>query len=363
MIIYSIVPRLPPAIDGVGDYALNLARQLRQDFHLETHFIVSDPARSGAPHLQGCPVSQVTVQSSNQLHSLLLSDGASVVTTVLLHYVGYGYAKRGCPLWLVDGLQRWRSEDNNCKLVTMFHEIYAFGPPWTSSFWLSPVQRVLAARLVKMSNGCITSKTLYAKIIRKLSDGQQNQISTLPVFSNVGEVDQVPSLAKRSPRLVIFGGRQSRFRVYRHSLQQLKGVCQFLRIKEILDIGPPIDQALSLINGVPIMRMGCLSTSAIQEVLQDSIVGFFDYPTDFLAKSTIFAAYCSYGLLPVSANALTSQAEDGIEAGKHYWTLEHRADDWDLDREGQAIANHAHAWYQTHTLSIQAGIFASHLTP
>ena len=33
--ITAIVPRLPPAIDGVGDYTLNLARQLRKDFNMD----------------------------------------------------------------------------------------------------------------------------------------------------------------------------------------------------------------------------------------------------------------------------------------------------------------------------------------
>ncbi len=40
--VIAIVPRLPPAIDGVGDYALNLARQLRKDFNIHTHFIVGN---------------------------------------------------------------------------------------------------------------------------------------------------------------------------------------------------------------------------------------------------------------------------------------------------------------------------------
>ncbi|HEY9599664.1 MAG TPA: hypothetical protein V6D33_18535 [Cyanophyceae cyanobacterium] len=38
MNMISTVPQLPPAIDSVGDYAFNLARQRRQDFDLDTHF-------------------------------------------------------------------------------------------------------------------------------------------------------------------------------------------------------------------------------------------------------------------------------------------------------------------------------------
>ncbi|MHC5830485.1 MAG: glycosyltransferase family 1 protein, partial [Nostoc sp.] len=59
--ITSIVPRLPPAIDGVGDYALNLARQLRKDFNIQTHFIVGNPTWTGAAEIEGFPVSQISM--------------------------------------------------------------------------------------------------------------------------------------------------------------------------------------------------------------------------------------------------------------------------------------------------------------
>jgi len=70
---------------------------------------------------------------------------------------------------LVDGLQRWRTASINRLLVTMFHEVYATGPPWASSFWLSPLQRNLAARLAQMSDHCLTSRQGYAKLLYELS--------------------------------------------------------------------------------------------------------------------------------------------------------------------------------------------------
>jgi hypothetical protein len=142
--VISIVPRLTPAIDGVGDYALNLARQLRQDFNIQIHFVVGDTKWNGAAEIDGFPVSQVSDRSFDALLTLLSNDHSS---SILLHYVGYGYAQRGCPVWLVDGLQRWKSLFPKRSLVTMFHEIAASGPPWTSAFWLSPLQKSLAARL------------------------------------------------------------------------------------------------------------------------------------------------------------------------------------------------------------------------
>jgi len=40
--IIQIIPKLPPAINGLGDYALNLAGQLK-DYKIKTHFVVCDP--------------------------------------------------------------------------------------------------------------------------------------------------------------------------------------------------------------------------------------------------------------------------------------------------------------------------------
>jgi hypothetical protein len=54
---------------------------------------------------------------------------------VLLHFSGYGYARRGLCRWLVDGLTRWKAAGAQRRVVTMFHEVYASGPIWRSSFW------------------------------------------------------------------------------------------------------------------------------------------------------------------------------------------------------------------------------------
>lgn len=232
--VYSIVPRLTPAINGVGDYVLNLARQLRKDFGVQTHFIVGNASWLGASEIEGFPVSQVTDNSANALFEVL-SDRPF---PVLLHYVGYGYAKRGCPIWLVDGLQRWRSLYPQPSLITMFHEISASGPIWTSAFWLSSLQRNLATRLAQKSDRCITSKQLYSEIITQISKGKHSQVPFLPVFSNVGEPERVSPLSERQKQLIIFGG-------------------------EILDIGTPTGQTTQAIGDVPILELGQLPPEKI----------------------------------------------------------------------------------------------------
>jgi hypothetical protein len=352
MRVTTIITSLPPAIDGVGDYALHLARRLRQNFDIETDFIVGDPKWAGARQIEGFAIAQVSACSANALLSVLPSESA---TPVLLHYVGYGYAKRGCPIWLVDGLQRWQGANIERSLVTMFHEVYAYGrPPWTSSFWLSPLQRNLAARLAKLSDRTLTSRQGYAKLLYELSLGKQTQIPALPVFSTIGEPEQVLPLAQRKPRVVVFGSPSNRLRVYRESFAQLSQICQCLGIEEIWDVGPSVSLGLSSVNGVPIVELGQQSATEISNILLNSLAGFFDYHPDYLGKSTIFAAYCAHGLLPISPRYSTLPL-DGLEGGKHYWM----PDDPKPRHELQAIATNAHAWYQSHNLPIHAKTFAS----
>ena len=353
--ITAIVPRLPPAVDGLGDYGLNLARQLRQDFGLVTEFIVGDPTWAGEASVDGFIVKQVAAQSVAALLDLLPRQQVS--TTVLLHYVGYGYAKRGSPVWLVEGLEGWRKVASNRCLVTMFHEIYAFGAIWTSQFWTSPLQKSLAARLALLSDSCLTSKQGYAEKLYQLSRGKHVAIPTLPVFSTVGEPSQVLPLIERPRRLVVFGNRGPRSRVYQRSRLALERTCRELEIEEIVDIGPSVGFELEPINGITVTHLGVKSDPEISSLLSSSVVGFFDYATEYLAKSTIFAAYCAHRVIPVGV-FYEGLNVDGLEAGKHYWLGDRYAGSMNL-LEGQVVADNAYAWYQNHNLSANARAFAT----
>ncbi|MBD2503647.1 glycosyltransferase family 1 protein [Anabaena azotica] len=356
--IIFIVPRLPPAVDGVGDYALNLAKQLRQDFGIVINFVVGDPNWSGEASVEGFAVKQVADCSRAALSELLPSNQHP--TTVLLHYVGYGYARRGCPVWLVEGLEYWRKAVTKGQLVTMFHELYAFGSIWTSQFWTSPVQRNLAARLVRLSDRCLTNKQGYADIINKLGQGKHSTIPALPVFSNIGEPKHITSLLERSRSLVVFGSPGSRSRVYLNSQLALQRTCLELEIDEILDIGPPLDYKIDAVNAIPVVCMGVKSAQEISNLLLNSLVGFFNYHTQYLAKSTIFAAYCAHGLLPIGMS-YKGQDVDGLEAGKHYWLADKYLQTMNLST-GQIVADNAYAWYQKHQLSVQAHTFMNCLS-
>jgi hypothetical protein len=356
--VFVIVPGLPPAIGGVGDYALNLARQLRRDFNIQTQFIVGNPEWKGESEIEGFSINQVIDSNSEQLTALLESDHTS---PVLLNYVGYGFANRGCPVWLVDGLQRWKTLSPNRALVTMFHELYASGtPPWTSSFWLSPLQKNLVARLAKLSDRVITSNQDYAECLSRLRLSKKKAIVTLPIFSTIGEPDYLPPPLERTKRLVVFGHKNSRSQVYQQCLTELTQICQSLNIQEIYDIGASTGLALPDMMSIPILEKGIIAASEIREILKDSLVGFLNFPPPkHLGKSSIFAAYCAHGLIPCMVNSSATPIDD-LVMNKHYFSSMDKNNELSL-KTGQEIAKEAHDWYQTHNLSAQAKIFTKHL--
>jgi hypothetical protein len=347
----SIVPRLHPAIDGVGDYAINLACQLRLDFGINTHFLICDPEWHGSTQLWGFQVTQINTRSTNCFCAQLADIESNEL--ILLHYVGYGYAKRGCPTWLVDGLEIWKYQRQQAHLVTMFHETAAFGPIWTSAFWLSAAQKYLVKRLVRLSDRILTSKHFYAELLQSFAPERFTTIPILPVFSTIGELQSPSSLREKTRRLVIFGGPSNRAKVYMDSLEQLRQICRYLDIQQIFDIGPALNSLPADIDNVPITAAGCLPSEEISIILSDSIAGFFSYHPAFLGKSTIFAAYCAHRVIPVSAT-MCALSEEGLQPGKHYAL----PDQYNTKKKDmalmQAIADHAYTWYQMHNLSAQA---------
>src|SRR5947207_5705314 len=269
MELIQIVPRLPPAIDGLGDYAFYLAKQLRKDCGIDSHFIVGNPQwESGQPI--GFAVQRVDERSSACLLEMLHSRRSSI-SSVLLHYVGYGYAKRGCPFWLIRGLNEWKHERPGRRLVTIFHELYAFGPPWSSSFWTSPFQKLLARRLAIMSDQSVTPMKMYARTLEKLCYRPANRVIATPVFSNVGEPSQVSPLRERKNQIVVFGNARRRADIYSQHIDALIHTCRKLNVERIVDVGQPVQLKPDL--PLPFIEFGTQSAKDISSLLLDSRAG------------------------------------------------------------------------------------------
>jgi len=342
--IVQIVPRLPPPAEGVGSFSQGLACALLSGPGIASHLVAAGPGTPGAE-----PEARAF---ADRLEREAGTD------PVLLHYVGYGYQARGCPGWLVDGVEAWKSRGKR-RLVTLFHEVYASGPPWRSSFWLSPTQRRLAARLAALSDGRVTSLALYRRRLRRRLPGLE--VAVVPVFSTVGEPTAVLPLAARARRLVVFGGPGGRARAYDRHAEKLSEACRALDLEEVWDVGPPGPAGSAAgpaeVAGRPVRRLGELPAAEVNALLTESFAGFVAYPSRFLAKSTVFAAYCAHGMLPLCG--APAQDEDANEVPLCWEARLHPA-----TLEGlQAVAGQAWTWYRTHTAAAHAALYRELLWP
>lgn len=356
--IIQVVPYLPPAIGGVGDYSFLLAQKLRESYQITTHFLIGDPEWKGSCEIDGFFISTIASRTSDALLRALFSinekHSRKSQCAVFLQYVGYGYAKRGCPIWLLEGLKLWRKRMLATPLLTMFHEHYAFGPPWRSSFWLMLLQRGLVKQLARHSTHILTVRRYTAKIVSNWLKDHGGEVKVLPVFSTIGEPQKLSPLNGRLRRMIIFGG--NRKLINRCLLRSLASAIKLFNITEISDIGPFTGTELSRINGVPVTQTGPLPADKVSAIMLDSYAGFFYCPTHCLAKSSIFAAFCAHGLVPITHRYAGD--DDGLKAGTHYLITNNVSERVGPDYF-QTIADNANRWYQSHNLSTHARVLAN----
>ncbi|MEL6334465.1 MAG: hypothetical protein AAFQ76_17965, partial [Cyanobacteria bacterium J06626_26] len=144
--------------------------------------------------------------------------------------------------------------------------------------------------------------------------------------------------------------------------QTINRVCQLLKIDTLYDVGRPVEWDSQELD-VTVVKTGFLSAPEISQLMAKSLAGIFDYrrfPQN-LAKSTVYAAYCSHGLLPI-CNGYGLKAQDGIVANHHYVvtsSLQQFAQPSSL----QAIADNAQTHYQTRTLAQCAARFSQLIYP
>jgi hypothetical protein len=218
-------------------------------------------------------------------------------STLVIHVSLYGYAKRGNATWLPVRIARWRRDRADARVLTMFHELYAFGPPWRSSFWLSPVQRRIVRQLLALSDHALTNTARYEAILRRWSPDRP--VTVLPVFSNVGESDAPTPWCERQNTAVVFGLAGVERFLYRRYLRQLADAAARLYIDRIIDIGPRRSAPPRRIGTAVTESRGVLAAAEIAQILGQARYGFIACPPDLVGKSSTFAAYAAHGVTPV----------------------------------------------------------------
>ncbi|PSB59243.1 hypothetical protein [Chamaesiphon polymorphus] len=355
--ILQIIPTPPNNSDGIGDYALLLATQFRKDFQIDTQFLVFRNDVEVAPSVDGFPIAVLSDYRSEVFCAAIPKS----VGAIIVHFSAYPYFNTSLkgtfgvdtPFWLPDALQS-TIESHQLKLIVMFHELSKLH--WKQFYvfdLLNPIHSIVSRQIAKMADLVLTSSSKYQSI---LSEWIGASVTKISIFSNMGEPNLVLPLAARQRRLIVFGG-SARVRIYQNHLPAIIKTCMLLEIEEICDIGPPLDLSAIATEEIELVEMGFRSQAEIGQLLSTAIAGCLDYSPfpGSLGKSSVFAAYCAYGLLPILTGDNNAQ-QDGLYVNKHYLMSNERASDLKID-EVQKIVNNAREWYQNHTIAETAKIF------
>jgi len=372
MKIIQIVSELPPTVGGVSAYVMKLAEELLHTHQLQTHFIcfynLSTKKQEDKSKFSSNLFQATNLISFNQEE--ILSRLPENFKAIIFHYsfnlnLDSQYRLASHLLEILIFLKKKFS----FKLIIMFHELFPFGYKGKLKFWhnyyhsyFSNTELLPARGFAKIADDVITDSGRFQKILSKWS---KSLVKCFPDFSTVGEPKIVPESNKRERNLIVFGLPYSRRRVYsKHSHDILK-ICQVLNLNRVYDIGcydtriTNILNNLKKLNKVKFIETGALSPEMISKLMLSSYAGLFDYshcPGD-LGKSTVFAAYCAHGLVPISTKYNPSE-EDGIFQNIHY-IVSNRKLKLLTPTELQYIAKNAIIWYSGHSSSKIASYFAS----
>lgn len=344
--LLQIVPKSPGGLDGVGDYALGIARVLREKFRCDTVFAAFNAKSSEvAGGFKLVPLSS-------------LPEDASKYDRILLHYVNYGFQKRGVPLRLLSILRSMR-ESHRAKFVTVFHELYASGPPWTSAFWLQPVQIDLAKSIARLSDACIVSSDYSRRELRRLSP--HAEIELHPVPSGLDEpLLSADQIANRNPqRWAIFGGTGLIERSLRSFRQRKSRIPDPIAPRNLFVLGGAENSATrSLLGdlGIESDYRPQIPAAEASKILGTSSFAFLDYfhrpnvETAIILKSSAFASACAHAVIPVLPHGGSTIAIDGELLPGPFFIDFDRAEIPAGDARAR-IATAIYGWYQRHAAS------------
>jgi hypothetical protein len=351
--IVQIVPRRAAQPDGVGDYATLVASALFERSGCTSVFIVGTPADSEPPVEDTWRNSPVAARKGSalakQLTNLCRQTGARAI---LLHVSCYGYQQRGVPFWLLEGMRIWRQLQPRTCLVGIFHELFATGHVWNSSFWLSRAQRYITRELWRLCDYGLTTNDTYAGHLAAWRVVTQNHLKVLPVFSNVGEPESIIPLLDRPAHMAVFGRPGVEQGVYSNPIsQESAAITNVLGIRNVIDIG---DRAMSVpprLGHAVVTSMGPLSRCVVSRHLLTCRYGLLNYDVGRLGKSGVFAAYAAHGVIPICIGSRAAPTDE-LEEGRHFlrWPF-HR-----VPPNLSEIQRNLLHWYQNHSVAQHADV-------
>lgn len=315
-----LTPRFFPQIDGLGDYSRLMAKHLRDSFAIQSRFVVGDPQwqRLEKSSDSSFAVEAVDNRSADDLELRLNSTNTAVV-----HYVPYGYHVRGVPVWINCALRRWKHAVPGRRLITVFHEVWASGPPWKSEFYLSLLQRRLVIQLHRLSDGVLTSTVLMQRMLDKIQPGKTSLMPIPSAFPPLARLEGRRFHRAGPITVIVFGQEASRFMSVQVHEKLLRTLHAQKLLGRIVVVGKGANSADNPSADIQFLRR-FLSDSLIQayrnvtpargaELLQQADLFLSYYPSNLACKSSALTAALAAGCVPVLPE---TNSPEPLEAGR-----------------------------------------------
>lgn len=305
--IAHIVPTVPPEFNGLGDYCYQLWKHWPEP-KPEWHVLATRIPEGAHKHWPEARLIEFQCNAESLLSSLRDSGAQQVV----LHYVGYGYSRKGIPLWLPQTLAKWKQASSN-KLVVIFHELFATGPMWSSAFWTSTLQRRIAKNLVQAADRWTTSCLNYYEILTEKLGADPQIGATIPIGSNIDLAspaeysERWPLTQNNQLNIAVFGTQSRRTKSLHQNQRLLRHLFDQDLVSSLSIIGNSngCNQDELTVSELNLPRERCkyhynLAPDSISNLLKDSHIGLLSTPPSLIHKSGVYAAYTTHGVVSIT---------------------------------------------------------------
>jgi hypothetical protein len=272
---------------------------------------------------------------------------------ILLHYVNYGYQKRGVPFGLLSILRGMRRRHRG-TLLTVFHELYASGPPWGSAFWLQPLQVHLTKSVAHLSDECIVSSDNFVSELQRLVPAVRIHLHPTPSGLEEPSLSREQIADRDLHRWVIVGGTVLAERSLRSFARAIQWIPESIAPRTLFVLGGnenPVTRALFAGLAIQSDYRPRVLASEASEILRTCSFAWLNYfhrsdvETSVVLKSSAYAAACAHGVIPVFPHRGTPISIEGDRLPGPFFV------EWDCcelpgPSDRSTVALNIYDWYQ-----------------
>jgi hypothetical protein len=299
-VVLQIVPPISDKPDGVTDYALNLAHALLANYRLRTVFSPTEPSQvSEKEGFEITPIADACALPLRPAH-------------LILHYVNYGYQKRGLPF---SSLPVWRALREGCsgRFLVILHELFASGPPWKSEFWVQSLQKKIVRDVARLADARLVSSESMQQSLRKLAPGLDAVVHPVPSAFGEPVVDPAQLRERDNHRWLICGGTELVERSLRSFLGIVGTIPASVAPRNLVVVGgtenSKVRQMLKTLADIQSEYHPAVLPEIASQTLSTCAFAWLDYFTtgarsDFLLKSSSFANVCAHAVVCATPHAM-----------------------------------------------------------